>query len=310
MARQEKQWKKWIVAALLLSILMIFTITAAFLYSIILGDTPIDGNVALISIRGVLLVDKSRGFATGQVASSSDIVDLIKAADESPNIKAMLIDINSPGGSPLASQEIADALKKSNKTIVAVIRETGASGAYWVASAADKIYASKNSIVGSIGVIGSYIEYAGLMDRYNLTYRRLVSGAYKDAGSPFKRLSDDESALIQSRLDVIYTNFVDVISTNRNLSLEKVIKIADGFVMLGEEAKQAGLIDEIGGRDEAIEYIQNKLNITAEIRKFKTAPTLADLFGDVSSSASYYIGKGLADGILGAQTESRLQFIS
>ena len=147
------------------------------------------GNVAHIKISGIIMPDAGSFFNPG--AGSSDIVNFIQQANADSSIKAILLEIDSPGGSPVASAEIAEAVRNSNKTVVAWIRDSGTSGAYWAASAAYKIVAHPLSITGSIGVIGSYLDYAGLLERFNVTYERLVSGQYKDIGSPYKELTAD-----------------------------------------------------------------------------------------------------------------------
>ena len=123
------------------------------------------GNVALIRIRGPIMVDKSSDFISQSHASSENIIRLIDEADENPSIKAFIFDINSPGGSAVASDEIASRIKKLDKPTIALIREIGASGGYWIASSADVIVANKMSITGSIGVISSYLEFSGLFSR-------------------------------------------------------------------------------------------------------------------------------------------------
>ncbi|MBI3883795.1 MAG: signal peptide peptidase SppA [Sphingobacteriales bacterium] len=179
----------------------------------------------------------------------------------------MLFEINSPGGSAVASEEIANAVKKANKTTVAWIREIGTSGAYWVASSSGHIVANRVSITGSIGVIASYLEFPGLLEHYNITYQRLVSGKYKDIGSPFKEMTPEEKAIFQQNLDTIRDYFVSEVAKNREMSKKDVDKIANGVFYLGAQAKELGLIDELGGKDEAINYIEKKDGIKAEINK-------------------------------------------
>ena len=115
----------------------------------------LSGNVALIPIDGVIVGDKDSDFLFESVTSSPEAVELIEKANKNPNIKAIILEINSPGGSAVASEEIANAIRKTNKTTVAWIREAGASGAYWVASATDYVVANRASITGSIVVIAS-----------------------------------------------------------------------------------------------------------------------------------------------------------
>ncbi|OYT30853.1 signal peptide peptidase SppA [Candidatus Woesearchaeota archaeon ex4484_78] len=236
-------------------------------------ETIKEGNIAVIGIKGLITTgDNSPLSSIG--TKSQDIVDLIEKANKENKIKAILLDIDSGGGAPVASYEIADAVKKSNKTVIAVIREIGASGAYWIASAADKIFANKMSITGSIGVRASKIEIAGLMKDYNITYRRLVAGKYKDIGTPFKEMTPKEQEMYQKLIDELHEIFIKAVAENRNMPEEKVKELANGFVFLGIDAKKLGLIDEIGGKKEALDYLKKELKLEkakpVEYKKPKT----------------------------------------
>ena len=185
---------KWGYAIFVLLMLGILGFIAVAVLSLFVSTDveSLSGNVALIPIEGVIVGTDDGEFLFESVTSSLDTVELIEKADRNPNIKAIILEINSPGGSAVASEEIANAIKKTNKTTVAWIREIGTSGAYWVSSASDHIVANRVSITGSIGVIASYLEFPGLLDRYNITYQRLVSGKYKDIGSPYKEMTTEE----------------------------------------------------------------------------------------------------------------------
>ncbi len=252
-----------------------------------------NGNIAVVPIKGVIATADSSSLLSGKLTDSSKIVSLIKKINESSEIKAILLEIDSPGGSPVASEEIADALHKFNKPTVAVIRETGASGAYWIATAADKIFASKMSVTGSIGVTASSLEYGGLLKDYNVTYRRLVAGKYKDAGSPYRSLTNEEKDLYQNILDKIRDNFIKTVAQNRNLSKAKVEEFATGFVFLGEEAQKLGLIDEIGSKDDAVSYLEKKLNLTAKLAEVKSKKGLLDSFSARFDEFFYAMGQGV-----------------
>jgi protease-4 len=272
-----------------------------FLFILISVLTPsietLDGNVALIPVKGAISSGQTDMFSSNAVESQK-IVDWIKDADEDEQIEAILIEIDSPGGSPVASYEIADAIKKTSKPTVALIRERGASGGYWVATAADVIFANPMSITGSIGVIGSYVELAGLIERYNMTYRRLVSGQYKDALNKFKELTPEEAALFQTKLNKLHDYFITAVAENRNLPKEQVIKDADGFMMLGVEAQEKGYVDILGGRDEVKEYIKREYNVTEpEFKKYKSTPGLFDIFGASVNRFGYFFGLGVSSNL-------------
>ena len=255
------------------------------------------GNVALISIDGII-AGSSDDYLFESVSASTDIVELIEKADKNPKIKAIILEINSPGGSPVASEEIANAVLKTNKTTVAWIRDIGTSGAYWAASASDHIVASRASITGSIGVIASYLEFPGLLEEYNITYRRLVAGKYKDLGSPYKEMSLEEQAIFQQMLDELRDYFVSEVAKNRQMSKKDIDKIANGLFYLGSEAKQLGLIDEVGGKAEAIRYIEAKENIKAEIVEYEKEKGLLELLSEVMNKNSFFVGKGIGSSLL------------
>jgi protease-4 len=166
----------------------------------------------------------------------------------------------------------------------------GASGAFWVATAADYVFASKMSLTGSIGVTGSRLEFAGLLKDYNVTYRQLSAGKYKDAGSRWKEMTPEEQQLFRKMLDEIYNDFVQAVATNRNLPVDKVMQIANGFVLTGSQAKELGLIDAIGNKEDAIKYTEQKLNITAKTYEFRESKSL---FEELLGVFSYNIGRGI-----------------
>lgn len=245
-----------------LLVLMVLSIIIAWVLSGSM-ETPIlaTGNVAVIPVKGVIVTEKGQSLFASDEADSKTLIRQIKDIEKNPGIKAVIFEINSPGGSAVASEEVASAVKSLKKYKVAVIRETGTSGAYWVASACDKIVASRMSITGSIGVISSYLDFAGLLERYNVTYQRLVSGSYKDIGTPYRHLTPDEEKLLQKKIDMIHSYFVDSVASNRKMPVEKMKELSTGMFFLGFEAKELGLVDEIGGREEAVELIKAELKL-------------------------------------------------
>ena len=286
---------KWGYAIFVLLLLSILSFIAVGIISLFIGVDieSLSGNVALIPIEGVILGTKDSEFIFETATSSPETIEFIEKADKNPNIKAIILEINSPGGSAVASEEIANAVRKTNKTTVAWIREVGASGAYWIASSADHVVANRVSITGSIGVIASYLEFPGLLERYNITYQRLVSGKYKDIGSPFKEMTPEEKAIFQQNLDEIRDYFASEVAKNRNLSKKDVDKIANGMFYLGAQAKEFGLVDELGGKDEVVAYIERKDGIKADIVEYKKEKTLLDVLSKVFSKQSFAVGKGI-----------------
>jgi protease-4 len=288
-----------LVSIVFFLLIMCFVITLFFPSTNILG-----GNVAVVPISGVITTGGSSDLLGEKSTPSETVVKWIKDASKDDKIKAILLEIDSPGGSPVATEEIASAVKNANKTVVAVIRETGASGAFWVATAANYIFASKMSLTGSIGVVGSRLEFSGLLKDYNVTYRRLVAGQYKDAGSPWKEMTPEEQALFQKMLDQIHSDFISAVAENRNMPVDKVKALANGFVFTGAQAKELGLIDAIGNKEDAVKYIENKLNITAELYEFKESKSI---FEEVLGMSSYNIGRGIGTSLTQASVESSLK---
>ncbi len=251
------------------------------------------GNIALIKVEGLIMGSGGNSFNT-EIASSEKLVEFISQAEENPLIEAIVIEINSPGGSAVASDEVATALKKTSKPTVALIREVGASGAYWISTAVDHSIANRMSITGSIGVISSYLEFSGLMEQYGVNYQRMVAGDRKDVGTPLREMSSDEESLLQSKLDMIHDYFIIAVAENRGMTEEEITKVATGEFYLGVEAYQLGLIDELGDLSNVEAYLQNTINITNfEYLHYQEEPSLMDLFSSVSESFSYSLGEGI-----------------
>ncbi|OIO46201.1 signal peptide peptidase SppA [bacterium (Candidatus Gribaldobacteria) CG10_big_fil_rev_8_21_14_0_10_37_21] len=211
------------------------------------ADYDIDGN---------LLVDQT---------SSEYIVYSINKAEKDDKIKAIILEIDSYGGSPVGAEEIAKALKNAKKPTVVLIREAGVSAGYWVATGANRIFASKNSDVGGIGASMSYVDNVKQNQKEGFTYNQLSSGKFKDAGDPNKTLSSEEVNLFMRDINILHQNFIKTVAENRSLDIEKVKGIADGSTMLGEMALENGLIDQIGGLPEAMEYLKSQIKEEAEI---------------------------------------------
>ena len=197
--------------------------------------------------------------------ASENIVFGIEDAESDESITAIILEVDSYGGYPVAGEEVAIALKKATKPIVVLIRGGGASAAYMAASGADIIFASKNSDVGGIGVTMSYLEYVRQNEKEGLTYIPLASGKFKDTGDPDKALTWEEKNLLMRDVNILHHNFVKMVAENRSLDIEKVEKIADGSTMLGEMAFENGLIDQIGGMYDVKEYLKEKIGEDVEI---------------------------------------------
>ncbi|HLC80173.1 MAG TPA: signal peptide peptidase SppA [Candidatus Nanoarchaeia archaeon] len=296
MAKEVKRsWWKWVLIPL--GVFLFFVVVLPLVFSLIFFDgAQLTGNVALIPISGVIMTEESGSYFSSEVASSSEIVKSLHEAGENSQIKAIVLEINSPGGSAVASDEIGSAVKKAKlkKPVVAVIRDAGASGGYWAASAADYVIANRMSITGSIGVLSSYLEFSGLMEQYGVTYEKLTAGKYKDMGNPFEKLDAEKKEIIQKKLGKIHNFFIEEIAVNRKLPLEKVKEIATGEFFLGVEAKELGLVDELGDISTAETYLKQRLGLASiEYRRYQEEPSFLELLSSVFSDSSFKIGQGI-----------------
>lgn len=196
---------------------------------------------------------------------SDHITALIEEAELDESIKAIMIEVDSYGGSPVAAEEVANALKRAKKPTVAFVRSAATSAAYWAASGADIIFASSLSDVGSIGVTMSYLDNTQKNNKEGLTFNSLSTGKFKDYGSPDKTLTEEEKKLIMRDLEITHNIFIKAVSENRNLPIEKVRLLADGSSMPGEMALENGLIDRIGDYYDAQTYLNESIGEKAEI---------------------------------------------
>ncbi len=279
---------------------MIFLFGIAFiiLKSPIYDEKFSDKNkIAVIPIRGTIASENGDGnFFSGGTIGSMSIVEFIEQASKDKNVKGIILNINSPGGTVVASKDIAQAVKGVDKPVVALIREVGASGAYWVASAADYIVADPLSVTGSIGVIGSYLEFSELFSKYGVKYQDIKTGEYKDLASPFKSLSDSEKKLLIGKLDIIHDYFAEDVSRNRGKDLSKY---ANGLFYLGTEAKDIGLVDELGGKDEAIAAVKRLAGIEEyELVLYQKQVTIFDLLNKLTHNFGFSIGEGFGSQVL------------
>ena len=230
-------------------------------------------NVAYIKLQGELFTylpgDASSTDAFDQTASD-DVTQSIRDASADPSIKAVILAIDSPGGDPVAGEEIESTLRDVKKPTVALIRSEGDSAAYMSASGADTIFASDFSDVGDIGITESYTDQAKQDVAEGITFNQLSIGKYKDMFDTDKPLTPDEKALVMSNLQVDYQHFIQTVATNRHMSVAKVTALADGSSLGGEAAVQAGLIDKIGNVDDVRTYLTQQLNTQAVICSIDT----------------------------------------
>lgn len=249
-------------------------------------------RIAVISIEGP--ISYNSGYSG---VNAEKIIEYLDAAEKEITIKGVLLEINSGGGAVVASKQIADKVSKMNKPVVSVIKEVGASGAYWIASSSDVIVADPLSITGSVGVLGSYLEFAGLMDDYNVSYQRLVGGDLKDLGTPFKKLSPSEKNVMQSKINMIHKYFLNSVKENRNLT--SLSGINTGVFYLGGEAKELGLVDYLGGKELAVNITKQLIGVKdAKLVEFKTKKSFLSFLNSIAYDFGFGVKEGFVDNSL------------
>lgn len=266
-----------------------------------LGSRSSKVNVAVIPVTGIILTEGSGSLFLGGVTSSKDIVRFIEKADQDCDIDAIVLEVNSPGGSPVASKEVVNALKRSKKPSYALIRELGTSAAYWISSAVNKkIVANELSIVGNVGVISSYLEFSGLLSDYNVTYNRLVAGEHKDVGDPFRPLTGKEKEMLQDQLKDVHEYYLGDILENRKITNdENIEEIKTAMFFIGIKSKELGLVDELGDKKTLENIIKKDFNAKhIRYKVFVKKSSWTDLFSKAMFEGSFYIGQGIGKEIL------------
>jgi len=204
------------------------------------------GLIAIIPIKGTIA---SEELYFGLGSTSHEIIGAIEGVEKKRKIKAVIFEINSPGGTPFASKEVAMYIEGMKKPTIAWLREYATSGAYWIASACDEIVADELSTVGSIGVMSIRPDIGELLKKFGIDVETLKTGIYKGLGLPYEKPTEEERALLRKELDEIKDNFLNAIAKNRKLDEETLKELSTGKVYLGREAKELGLIDHLGGKE-------------------------------------------------------------
>jgi len=265
--------------AFFLFVLAVFTLVYAALHM----SGQRDGLRAFGDKIGVVDLD-------GVILDPDQVVDDLRRFGDDDSIKAIIVHVNSPGGGVAASEEIYREVKRirdeKRKRIVAAIQTVGASGAYYVSSATNKIYANNGSVVGSIGVIAEWVNYGDLMRWAKLKPEVLKVGEFKDTGDPTRELTPAERKYMQGLIDNMYGQFVQAVADGRHAKVADVKSIADGRVWTGEQAMGLHLVDQIADFRGAVMDTAKAVHISGEpvlVRPERERKSLLDLlFGDVS----------------------------
>jgi len=305
--RKKTNWFAWIAGIFVsctlgLGLLLILAVAGA-------SSIP---AVGVVELSGAITDEGARGLLGGGSAGGArKFIEDIDAARTDSSIKAVVIRVNSPGGSAAASQEMFQAVRRlrAEKPVICSMGDVAASGGYYVAAACDKIYANGSTLTGSIGVISQFVNYGDLFKKLGLGEATIKSGKFKDAGNPTRDLTSEERQLFQKMIGDVYSQFIgDVLvgrknPTNGKLTKTKLLALADGRVYTGRQAKANLLVDENGGLYDAIAYAAKQANIEGKptVRNFSSSGGLGSIFGASTNAAlgevAENVGQAFARGV-------------
>ena len=246
--------KRVLVGLIVLGVLLVFFISAFFLIGQFGGKSgrfSFGGKIAIVEIKGV-------------ISQSHGIIQELREYQEDDSVKAIVLRIDSPGGGVAPSQEIyRQILKiKKDKKIVTSMGSVAASGGYYIACASDLIVANPGTVTGSIGVVMQFSNFEELMKKIGIKGVVLKAGEHKDIGSPFRDMTPEERSILQEAIDNIHQQFIQAVAEGRKMDRARVLAIADGRILTGEQAKKAGLVDQLGNLEDTIETVSKMVGIS------------------------------------------------
>lgn len=268
---------------ILLSVVIVITIVFVSFGAFWLEEIS-EPKAAVIPVNGAISFSSLRG-------NPANIAEQVEKAKGNPAVEAFVFKINSPGGSVVASRQIHNLIKKIDKPTTCWLGDVAASGAYWVASGCDEIIADPLTLTGSIGVSASYLEYSGLMKQFGVEYQRLVTGKYKDIGSPYRNLTEEERRMFNDTLEKVLNYFTTSISQERNLTESQIEELTKGSFYLGEEAKDLDLVDHLGGKEKVKEILKEKTGKDLKFKYYKKEFGIFDLVKEMLGSSSSNLEK-------------------
>ncbi|ATW89394.1 protease-4 [Halohasta litchfieldiae] len=257
---------------------------------------PEDYNVAKVTVSGPIQRTRSRSSpVAGRNASTADeIVEQIEAADDDEAVEALIVELNTPGGEVLPSDDIRRAAVDFDGPTLAYATDTCASGGYWIATGCDELWARDASLVGSIGVVGSRPNAAGLAEKLGLTYEQFTAGEFKDAGVPLREIEDDEREYLQSIIDGYYDQFVETVSEGRDMDPQD-IRDTEARIYLGSDALKIGLVDELGTESDVEDRISDLIGADVETHAFEPSRSIAERLSLGAERVAFAAGNGVAN---------------
>ncbi|NLN74786.1 MAG: signal peptide peptidase SppA [Armatimonadetes bacterium] len=258
-------------------------------------------QIALIRISGVITSGRSMSsMFSDSSTGSDDLIDQLERARKNKKVKAIVLRINSPGGSPAAAEEVYKELmriRRAKKPVYASMADLAASAGYYIAAGSDKIYADESTITGSIGVIWNSADMSGLFKKIGLNPQVIKSGKFKDIGSSNRPITAEEHELLKSIVMDTYDQFVKAVAKGRGLPVEQIKQIADGRVFTGNQAKQNKLVDEIGGMRETVLAAAKAGGIKGEpkVVEYQRRLSLSDIWSGESEAMERVVTRHLID---------------
>ena len=282
----QRSWFRKILLLLGIGIGLLFLVNLLFPDL----DLSMEDRIALIRVEGIIL-------------DSQSTVTELKRFAENPSVKAIVLRIDSPGGGVVPSQEIYDAVQrvrnKNNKAVIASMGTVAASGGYYIAAATDRIIANPGTLTGSIGVIMETANVEGLLKKIGVEGIVVKSGKFKDVGSPLRKMTDEEQALLQSVMDDVHKQFIDAVAEGRAMEVATVQALADGRIFTGRQAKEAKLVDELGNLEDAIQLaadlagIEGEPKVVEPRRRFSFRELIESRLSGILPKLDFYSGVSL-----------------
>ncbi|HEU4724011.1 MAG TPA: signal peptide peptidase SppA [Candidatus Eisenbacteria bacterium] len=282
---------RWLWGCALLIVGTVATVALAFFVVNVamngeeFGIAQLHGRVGLVEV-------------VGEISESESVVDQLDRMQRDPNVKAVVVRLDSPGGGVAASQEIYDAVRRvrdEGKPVVASMGGVAASGAYYVACAADSIVANPGTLTGSIGVIMSFPNTEELFRKVGVRFETIKTGKFKDVGSMWRPMTEDEKTLLQEVLGNVYDQFIEAIVDGRSMAKEDILPYADGRIFSGDQAREYGFVDRLGSLEEAISMASEMAGISGRpsvIRKERRRVSVFDFLEEKMNPMKGLLGSG------------------
>lgn len=254
-------------------------------------------KVAVIELHGTI-GDVSTIFFDSRSIDIDQTTGFIRSAADSPLIGAIVLDVNSEGGSASATQTVVDAVRyaRGKKPVVSYVSDVGASGGYWIAASANKLVVAPLSLTGSIGVISDFVDASGFLARYGISFQTVKTGKYKDMGSPSRPLTDEERRIVQDISDQVYDEFVNGIAQSRSMDTSYLKTLAQGQVFLGKQAVKLGLADSTGTKEDAVNLSWSLAGMAGKPETVQFAPKKSwqEVLNELAGTFGYALGQGIA----------------